>query len=84
MLKAIFLFFFKFTYWIKGLLSLLASLLDDLILFFDDLSYLIFNSLRSIRFEEVREFIIDNFLTLSLILILIILIFSYFHKTDRV
>ena len=46
----------------------------------DDIGYLIFNPLRTIRFQEVRDFISENAVTISLIIIFIILIYITFSR----
>ena len=46
----------------------------------DDIGYLIFNPLRTIRFQEVRDFISENAVTISLIIIFIILIYMTFSR----
>ena len=42
----------------------------------DNLNYHIFQPIRLIRFQDVRDFLSDNYLTIFLILILIIFIFQ--------
>ena len=76
MIKAIVLIFFKLSYLGKSLITLMLSFFDDIIRFFDDIGLFIVHTLRSIRFEDVREFILNNYLTILLIIILIILIYS--------
>jgi hypothetical protein len=46
----------------------------------DDIGYLIFHPLRTIRFQEVRDFISENAVTISLIIIFIILIYITFSR----
>ena len=61
------------------LVTELAIFVDDIIIFFDDAGIYVLNALRSIRFEEVREYLTENLLTIILILILVILIYSSFN-----
>ena len=76
MIKAIVLIFFKLYYLGKSLITLTLSFIDDIIRFFDEIGLFIVHTLRSIRFEDVREFILNNYLTILLLIILIILIYS--------
>ena len=76
MVKAIVLIFFKLSYLGKSLITLMLSFFDDIARFFDDIGLFIVHTLRSIRFEDVREFILNNYLTILLIIILVILIYS--------
>tara|TARA_B100000965_G_scaffold302660_1_gene261341 strand:- start:451 stop:714 length:264 start_codon:yes stop_codon:yes gene_type:complete len=75
MVKAIVLIFFKLSYLGKSLITLILSFFDDIIRFFDDIELFIVHTLRSIRFEDVREFVLNNYLTILLLIILIILIY---------
>ena len=76
MIKAIVLIFFKLSYLGKSFITLMLSFFDDIIRFFDDIGLFIVHTLRSIRFEDVREFVLNNYLTILLLIILIILIYS--------
>ena len=76
MIKAIVLIFLKLSYLGKSLITLMLSFFDDIARFFDDIGLFIVHTLRSIRFEDVREFILNNYLTILLLIILIILIYS--------
>ena len=70
MIKAILTLLFKLSYLTKSVFALILSLIDDLLMFFDDVYFFIFNSLRNIRFDEVREFISNNIVTIILLFIL--------------
>ena len=76
MTKTIVLIFLKLSYLGKSLITLMLSLFDDIIRFFDEIGFVIINSLRSIRFEEIRDYIVNNYLTILLFIILIILLYS--------
>tara|TARA_B100001248_G_C26966465_1_gene268251 strand:+ start:81 stop:344 length:264 start_codon:yes stop_codon:yes gene_type:complete len=83
MIKAIVLIFLKLSYLGKSLITLILSLFDDIIRFFDEIGFVIINSLRSIRFEEIRDFIVNNYLTILLFIILIILLYSTIKKENK-
>ena len=48
----------------------------------DSISYHIFQPIRLIRFQDVRDFLSDNYLTICLIFFLIILIFLTSKKNN--
>ena len=83
MIKAIVLIFLKLSYLGKSLITLMLSLFDDIIRFFDEIGFVIINSLRSIRFEEIRDLIVNNYLTILLFIILIILLYSTIKKENK-
>tara|TARA_B100001027_G_C16222681_1_gene310595 strand:- start:423 stop:686 length:264 start_codon:yes stop_codon:yes gene_type:complete len=83
MIKAIVLIFLKLSYLGKSLITLMLSLFDDIIRFFDEIGFVIINSLRSIRFEEIRDYIVNNYLTILLFIILIILLYSTIKKENK-
>tara|TARA_Y100000816_G_C26023662_1_gene535632 strand:- start:229 stop:486 length:258 start_codon:yes stop_codon:yes gene_type:complete len=73
--KLILTLFLKLSYLTKSILAVALSIFDDLIKFFDDIGLYIFHSVRSIRYEEIREYISENYITIILIFILVILIY---------
>ena len=83
MTKTIVLIFLKLSYLGKSLITLMLSLFDDIIRFFDEIGFVIINSLRSIRFEEIRDYIVNNYLTILLFIILIILLYSTIKKENK-
>ena len=56
------------------------SMLEAMARSIDDIGYLIFNPLRTIRFQEVRDFISENAVTISLIIIFKNLIYIIFNR----
>ena len=84
MIKAILTLLFKLSYLTKSVFALFLSLIDDLLMFFDDVYFFIFNSLRNIRFDEVREFISDNIVTIILLFILFALIYSFYFNKKKI
>ena len=83
MTKLIITLFLKLSYLIKSLFAVVLSFFDDLIKFFDDIGLYILHSIRSIRFEEIREYISENYITIILIIILVILIYSTFLNKNK-
>lgn len=83
MVKLIITLFLKLSYLTKSLFAVVLSFFDDLIKFFDDIGLYILHSVRSIRFEEIREYISENYITIILIIILVILIYSTFLNKNK-
>ena len=79
MTKILLTLLFKLFLICKSIVTELVIFIDDIIIFFDDAGIYVLNVLRSIRFEEVREYLTENLLTIILILIMIILIYSSFN-----
>ena len=78
--KIILTAFMKLPLMFKGLSVTFVSMLEAIARSIDDIGYLIFNPLRTIRFQEVRDFISENAVTISLIIIFIILIYITFSR----
>ena len=83
MTKLIITLFLKLSYLTKSLFAVVLSFFDDLIKFFDDIGLYILHSIRSIRFEEIREYISENYITIILIIVLVILIYSTFLNKNK-
>ena len=83
MTKILLTLLFKLSLIYKSIVTEIVIFIDDIIFFFDDAGIYILNTLRSIRFEEVREYLTENLLTIILILILIILIYSSFNTRSN-
>ena len=83
MTKLIITLFFKLSYLTKSLFAVVLSFFDDLVKFFDDIGLYILHSVRSIRFEEIREYISENYITIILIIILVILVYSTFLNKNK-
>ena len=79
MTKILLTLLLKLSLILKSIVTELVIFVDDIIIFLDDAAIYILNALRSIRFEEVREYLTENLLTIILILILVILIYSSFN-----
>ncbi len=83
MTKLIITIFLKLSYLTKSLFAVVLGFFDDLIKFFDDIGLYILHSIRSIRFEEIREYISENYITIIFIIILVILIYSTFLNKKK-
>ena len=64
----------------KGFLVAFVSMFEAMARSIDDIGYHLLHPLRTIRFQEVRDFISENAVTISLIIIFIILIYVTFSR----
>ena len=64
----------------KGLSVAFISMLEAMVRSIDNIGYHLLHPFRTIRFQEVRDFISENAVTLSLIIIFIILIYITFCR----
>lgn len=79
--KIIFTVFTKLPLMFKGLSAAFISMIEAITRSIDNIGYQIFNPIRTIRFQEVRDFISENAITISLIIILVILIYTTFVRS---
>ena len=78
--KIILTAFMKLPLMFKGLSVAFISMLEGIVRSVDNIGYQIFNPLRTIRFQEIRDFISENAVTISLIIIFMILIYMTFSR----
>ena len=78
--KVILTIFMKLPLIFKGLSVAFISILEAIVRSVDNIGYHIFNPLRAIRFTEVREFLSENVITISLIIIFMVLIYMTFSR----
>ncbi len=78
--KIILTAFMKLPLMFKGLSVAFVSILEAIVRSFDNIGYHLLHPLRAIRFQEVRDFISENALTITLIIIFIILIYITFSR----
>ena len=78
--KIILTAFMKLPLMFKGLSVAFISIFEAIVRSVDNIGYQIFNPLRTIRFQEVRDFISENAVTISLIIIFMILIYMTFSR----
>ena len=80
MAKIILTAFMKLPLMFKGLSVAFISMFEAMARSIDNIGYQIFNPIRTIRFQEVRDFISENAVTISLIIIFMILIYMTFSR----
>ena len=84
MIKVIIAFFLKLPLAFKGLSTVFISFFEVIARFIDDIGFHVLQLIRAIRFHEVRDFISDNIVTISLFIILLIIIYLTFNNKARV
>jgi hypothetical protein len=78
--KIILTAFMKLPLMFKGLSVAFISMLEAIARSIDNIGYHLLHPFRTIRFQEVRDFISENTVTISLIIIFVILIFITFSR----
>jgi hypothetical protein len=78
--KVILTMFMKLPLMFKGLSVAFISILEAIVRSVENIGYHIFNPLRAIRFTEVREFLSENAITISLIIIFMVLVYVTFSR----
>ena len=78
--KIILTVFMKLPLMFKGLSVAFISILEAIVRSVDNIGYHILNPLRAIRFTEVREFLSENAITISLIIIFMVLVYVTFSR----
>ena len=79
--KVILTMFMKLPLMFKGLSVAFISILEAIVRSVDNIGYHILNPLRAIRFTEVREFLSENAITISLIIIFMVLVYVTFSRS---
>ena len=83
MIKAIATLFLKLPLVFKGLSTVFISFFEVIARFIDDIGFHVLQPIRTIRFHEVREFISENIVTISLVIILLITIYLIFNNKAK-
>ena len=78
--KIILTVFMKLPLMFKGLSVAFISMLEAMARSIDNIGYHLLHLFRTIRFQEVRDFISENAVTISLIIIFMILIYMTFSR----
>ena len=78
--KIILTTFMKLPLMFKGLSAAFISILEAIVRSVDNIGYHLLHPFRTIRFQEVRDFISENAVTISLIIIFMILIYMTFSR----
>ena len=81
--KVILTMFMKLPLMFKGLSVAFVSILEAIVRSVDNIGYHIFNPLRAIRFTEVREFLSENAITISLITIFMLQVKKTIQRTIK-
>jgi len=78
--KIILTAFMKLPLMFKGFSVVFISMLEAIARSIDNIGYHLLHPFRTIRFQEVRDFISENALTILLIIIFIILVYVTFSR----
>ena len=84
MIKVIVTAILKLPLAFKGLGMLFVNFFEVIARFIDNIGYHILHPIRTIRFQEVRGFISENIVTISLVIILLIIIYLTFNNKAKV
>ena len=85
MIKAIVTLFLKLPLVFKGLSSVFIGFFEVIARFIDNIGFHVLQPIRTIRFHEVREYLSENIVTISLFIILLIIIYLTFNnKKEKV
>ena len=78
--KVILTMFMKLPLMFKGLSVAFISILEAIARSVDNIGYHILHPFRAVRFTEVREFLSENAITISLIIIFMVLVYVTFSR----
>ena len=84
MIKAIVTLFLKLPLVFKSLSSVFIGFFEVIARFIDDIGFHVLQPIRAIRFPDVRDFISENIVTISLVIILLIIIYLTFNNKAKV
>mgnify|MGYP001415903049 CR=1 FL=1 len=84
MIKIIVTAFLKLSLVFKSLGTIFISFFEVIARFIDDIGYHILHPIRTIRFQEVRDFLTEHIVTISLVIILLIIIYLTFNNKAKV
>ena len=84
MIKAIVTLFLKLPLVFKGLSTVFINFFEVIARFIDDIGFHVLQPIRAIRFHEIREFLSENIVTISLFIILLITIYLIFNNKAKV
>ena len=80
MIKIIVTAILKLPLAFKGLGMLFVNFFEVIARFIDDIGFHVLQPIRAIRFPDVREFLSENIVTISLFIILLIIIYLTFNN----
>ena len=84
MIKVIVTAILKLPLAFKGLGMLFVNFFEVIARFIDDIGFHVLQPIRTIRFHEVREYLSENIVTISLFIILLIIIYLTFNNKAKV
>ena len=84
MIKVIVAAILKLPLAFKGLGMLFVNFFEVIVRFIDDIGFHVLQPIRAIRFHEVREYLSENIVTISLFIILLIIIYLTFNNKAKV
>ena len=84
MIKIIVTFLLKLHLAFKALGTIFVSFFEVIARFIDDIGYHILHPIRTIRFQEVRDFLTEHIVTISLVIILLIIIYLTFNNKAKI
>ena len=84
MIKIIVTAILKLPLAFKGLGMLFVNFFEAIARFIDDIGFHVLQPIRAIRFPDVRDFISENIVTISLVIILLIIIYLTFNNKAKV
>ena len=84
MIKVIVTAILKLPLAFKGLGMLFVNFFEVIARFIDDIGYHILHPIRTIRFQEVRDFLTEHMVTISLVIVLIIVIYLTYNNREKV
>ena len=84
MIKIIVTAILKLPLAFKGLGMLFVNFFEVIARFIDDIGFHVLQPIRAIRFPDVREFLSENIVTISLLIILLITIYLIFNNKSKV
>ena len=83
MIKIILTAILKLPLAFKGLGMLFVNFFEVIARFIDDIGFHVLQPIRAIRFYEVREYLSENIVTISLFIILLITIYLIFNNKAK-
>ena len=84
MIKVIVTVILKLPLVFKGFGMLFVNFFEVIARFIDDIGFHVLQPIRVIRFHEVREYLSENIVTISLFIILLIIIYLTFNNKAKV
>ncbi len=84
MIKVIVAAILKLPLVFKGFGMLFVNFFEAIARFIDDIGFHVLQPIRAIRFPDVRDFISENIVTISLVIILLIIVYLTFNNKAKI